>query len=353
MKKRILSIILIFLFGLFISGCGKKTTIIEPDNGLSFHTDLQQAYLNDSYTNFSLYAKGLENLSTPKAIEISWDDSVIEVSSNYEVKLSEYEDLSNPKTYTTNTNSISIYNLKIGTKYYYTVSSENSVSEVMSFETSSRGPRNLNIDELTNVRDLGGWKTDTSRVKQDLIFRSSKFNEDESTELIITQKGIEILVNEFKIKTEIDLRKTDDNENGGITVSPLGESVNYISMPMKSSGNILTLNKKQIVNILRVFADENNYPIIFHCSIGTDRTGLIAFLINALVGVSEDDLYRDYLFSNFGLIHSMRTPSAIKDYLREINLKSGATLKEKTYKYLLGLGMTNNELDNIIRILTK
>ena len=42
--------------------------------------------------------------------------------------------------------------------------------------------------------------------------------------------------------------------------------------------------------------------LLLHCSIGTDRTGVICFLINALLGVSEEDLYKDYLFSMFGMI---------------------------------------------------
>ena len=192
-----------------------------------------------------------------------------------------------------------------------------------------------------------------SRVKQNLLFRSSKFNDDESTELVISEEGINILVNDFHIKTEIDLRKTSDNENGGITSSPLGNSVNYVSIPMKSSGNVLTLNPNEVAQVFKLLADENNYPIIFHCSIGTDRTGLIAFLVNALLGVSEEDLYRDYLFSNFGLIYDMRTPSAVKNYLNAINMKSGDTLKDRTFNYLKSIGLSDKELNIIIKIMTE
>ena len=43
-----------------------------------------------------------------------------------------------------------------------------------------------------------------------------------------------------------------------------------------------------------IFGNKDNYPIVMHCSIGTDRTGMLAFLINSLLGVSEEDLYKDY-----------------------------------------------------------
>ena len=40
--------------------------------------------------------------------------------------------------------------------------------------------------------------------------------------------------------------------------------------------------------------------------------------LGELLGLSEENLYRDYLFSNFGLIYSMRTPQAVKTYLETI-----------------------------------
>ena len=38
----------------------------------------------------------------------------------------------------------------------------------------------------------------------------------------------------------------------------------------------------------------------FHCAGGADRTGTLAFLIEALVGVSENDLSKDYELTTFG-----------------------------------------------------
>ena len=352
MKKKLFSFILILILGLSLSACAKKTKV-DNDPVYSFHTELQEAYLKDSYSNFALYANGTENLSTPNAIVLSWDDSVISPSDSYIVKISENADFKAYKEYKTKENKVPIYNLKIATKYYYTISNGTDTSSVIFFNVKGDAPRNLNVDGLTNVRDVGGWKAGNSRVKQNLLFRSSKFNDDESTELVISEEGINILVNDFHIKTEIDLRKTSDNENGGITSSPLGNSVNYVSIPMKSSGNVLTLNPNEVAQVFKLLADENNYPIIFHCSIGTDRTGLIAFLVNALLGVSEEDLYRDYLFSNFGLIYDMRTPSAVKNYLNAINMKSGDTLKDRTFNYLKSIGLSEKELNNIIKIMTE
>lgn len=46
--------------------------------------------------------------------------------------------------------------------------------------------------------------------------------------------------------------------------------------------------------IFRVLADKENYPVYFHCIAGADRTGTVAFIINGLLGVSYEDLTRDF-----------------------------------------------------------
>ena len=40
-------------------------------------------------------------------------------------------------------------------------------------------------------------------------------------------------------------------------------------------------------------------PVYFHCSVGADRTGSIAFLIGALCGMSEDQLAKEFELTSF------------------------------------------------------
>lgn len=344
-----LAAVLIMCMALVFTGCGKKA-----ETAKDFHTEAQANYLKDDYKNFKTYADGTKELSIPDPVKIEFEG---DGSRGYKVLLSESEDLSNPVEIYTETskddNTFSVYNLKIGKTYYYQVKGEKKTSEIKQFTVSASAPRNLYVDGVTNVRDLGGWKYGEKTVKQGVIFRTSKFNKDESTELMITEKGINTLVNELGIKTEIDLRTVDDNENGGITESPLGNGVKYVSVPIVSGGNIITLNKDKLKDIFAVFGDESNYPICFHCSIGTDRTGMLAFLINGLMGVSEEDLYRDFLFSNFGEIGSVRTPSIIKTYMSTVDLASGSTLSEKIRSFLINNGVAESDLNTLVKMLTE
>ena len=49
----------------------------------------------------------------------------------------------------------------------------------------------------------------------------------------------------------------------------------------------------------------------------------------------------------------MRTPSAINTYLKDVRLERKDPLNTNIYNYLIKLGLTKAELDNIIKIMTK
>lgn len=316
----------------------------------SIHTELQTNYLKDSYENYSSYVNGQTDLSVPEPFKVDLEG----ISLSSKIVTYEGDKIIDSRVYNENANTYDIYNLKIGTKYKTEISKDDQIIKTIECKIDDVAPRNLYVDGVTNCRDLGGWKIDKkNRVKQGMIYRTSKYNEDESTNLLISDKGIETLKTTLGVKTELDLRKSSDNENGGLTSSPLGDGVKYISYPMKSSGNVLLLNKTILGGIFDIFADESNYPIAFHCSIGTDRTGLIAFLINGLLGVSKEDLYRDYLFSNFGMIYDMRTSSAINKYLENIEMSSGKTLSEQFYNFLSDAGVSTLSLDKIKQIMVE
>ncbi len=214
------------------------------------------------------------------------------------------------------------------------------------------------VDGVTNVRDLGGWSIGNGkRVKQGLIYRCGRLNENKTETPVakITEKGIETMRTQMKIKSEMDLRKTSNNEIGGLTASLLGDDVNYFSCPMGYDYNMLTTNTDVVRRIFSdILSKEENYPLIFHCSIGTDRTGMIAFLINGLLGVDINDLYRDYLFSNFGDIGGDRDIIGITfNYIATIQTTKGKTLSEKIENYLLSIGVQQSEINSIRTILSE
>ena len=359
-KSRLI-LIFILLFSINLFGCSSAEPVL-----IDFHTEEQAEYLAGDYRLYKTYANGTEELSRPNA-------AVISVGEKYNgsvVLVSEKEDLTDARECIISDGELKVYNLKTATTYYY--GSADGAKPKGSFVTAAAAPRNLYVEGVTNVRDLGGWcieglghtdagtgdttlqdSVDSSgTVRQGMIFRCGKLSADDTGETLITVEGIRVMREELKVRSEIDLRTVDDLENGGITVSPLGEDISYYSVPLESGGNIILLNRDSLKDIFEIFGDESNYPIVFHCSIGTDRTGMVAFLINGLLGVSEDDLYRDFLFSNFGEIGKMRAPSIIKTYIETVETAQGDTLSEKIYNYLVDAGVEAEDLDELIRIMT-
>jgi protein-tyrosine phosphatase len=329
------------------------------------HTEAQAEYLADAYNSVAKYADGTEELSRPNAVHFEWSASVLTRGTTIEqyiLELSKQSNFADPLTYYTTENSYDVYNLYVATDYYWRITADfgkdgKSVSRCYSFTTESDAPRNLYVDGVTNVRDLGGWECDNGRVKQGLLFRCGRLNVSFASEETdeITEEGKKTMTESLGVRSEIDLRKASNNEVGRITASPLGESVQYFSCPLEwDVSNILTENSDMVGTIFSILADEDNYPVIYHCNIGTDRTGLIAFLVNGLMGVSEEDLYRDYLFSNFGNIGGARSVWGIQNsYVATIKAYSGDTLQEKIENCLIDLGVAQADIAAVRAILSE
>ncbi len=335
------------------------TNIYPVDCEVSIHTEKQKKYLSKDYDSLPFGVKGKKELSRPEAIEFHWEYNGEKTdNTEYILNISENKDMSNPITYTTIEQTVYVYNLKIATKYYWTITIGDEISKIYDFDTEGEAPRNLYVDGITNVRDIGGWVTENgTRTNQGLLYRCSRLNNsrDNGCGVIITEDGKRVMLDDLGIKTEIDLRQIENGETGGITSSPLGNTVNYISCPMDHSGDVLSDNKEQILKIFEILANEDNYPMIIHCSIGTDRTGMLSFLINALVGVPIEDLYRDYLFSNFAEIGSKRTITNMFDseYYKKVMGADGSSISEKTYNCLVEFGVPDEHLDSLISILAE
>lgn len=327
------------------------------------HTEAQLTYLNsDNYLDTTPY-NGNMSVSAPNPVVLSWEASGN--AKSYKVNIYKDADLSDlVVSYTSNEKSLDFYNSELGTTYYWNVSSGNVTSESATFTTDSKGPRNLYVEGVENFRDLGGY----GNIKQGLIYRSGRFNEDkEDIKVSITDKGLFEINNVLNIKTEIDLRRTSTNEVGGLTdKSVLGDGVNYIQLPMYYGGNnILTFtgkasgddftydNPAKIKSFFEILADANNYPVNFHCSIGKDRTGCLAFLIEALLGNSEEQLFRDYMFTNFANAGMCKSTDLSTKYFKTLSdYEDGDTFQEKTYNYLhTVIGITEENLNSVIALL--
>jgi len=332
------------------------STVTLPDD--DYHTSLQYAYLTSTYDTIEKFAAGTEELSKSTSKTLNWSKDGLAQAETYYVQLAEDSSFTDPLVYSVSRSySVSLKNFKIGTNYYWRVSdsaSNYSSSTVHQFTTSDTKIRNLSVDGVTNVRDIGGYSSKLGgKVKQGLYYRGGRLNtgSGDTIELNVTKSGLKTLTEELKIKTEIDLRMNlatnKENEIASMDNTAIPE-INYINIPIDYNVSDMALSaKKEIGSVFKLLSDSNNYPVYLHCSIGTDRTGLVSYLLGTLLGVDNFDLYKDYLFSNFGKIGSNRTVSKIKEYQKDLRSYGGTSLSDCAALYLKDCGVSTEQITSI------
>ena len=177
------------------------------------------------------------------------------------------------------------------------------------------------------------------------------FGEQDITTLAPEKRGIGLVFQNYALYPHTP------GEGGAGTVSPLGEELNYVNIDGRyytgSKGISNDLGKELFAQEIRLFADPDNYPIYIHCSLGRDRTGTLAFVIEALLGVNKNNLMMDYEISVFSYTGTQDNASvaAIRNNIRAtydyIATYDGANFAEKTENYLLSIGITAEEIQTI------
>jgi protein-tyrosine phosphatase len=307
-------------------------------------------------------AYGNKNVSTPQQVKLEWDftpDSGKTVS-KYSVIFGQKADLSDGfEVVGTSAKSLSFYNSFLGTNYFKVVANysdgSKKESEIKTFQVTGQAPRNLYVGNMPNCRDMGGRTTYAGgKVKQGLIYRTSGSKFDNSTPSDQTAK--DILTKQFKVKTEINVANSTSNNVNLSGTNVVNAYMAYGAVPYSN----LARNSVRIRQVMDILADETNYPVFYHCRIGTDRTGITGIMINGLLGVPFNEAIQDYGFSNFAPIDNQRYPGKtpdnngddIKKYIDELLALPGANFQEQVYLALRMIGVPAAKLDKIIDIMT-
>ena len=281
----------------------------------------------------------------PVPVELTWSDTKA-AGQSYTITLSKNRDLSDPMMFVSAECSVSISNLEIGRTYYWQVTDGENTSQLFTF-TTAMTPRFFSVEGVSNFRDMGGYYTvDGKRVKQGLVFRSAYLHES-------TTEAKDFMVNSLGIKTELDLR------GSGEATFASGVVKRRVIGMMWYGGVLAQENFFTTRHTIAFFADPNNYPILFHCHVGRDRTGTTSVLLLGLLGVDEETILKEHYSSYFsalgycdpgeyliqvGYIHELL--DGLKEYA-----PAGATLQEQIEGYLLHIGVTQAEIDSIRSIL--
>ena len=242
--------------------------------------------------------------------------------------------------------SIELYRLFVDTQYYYRVTLEFENSRQCIAEgsfTTAWSPRIIEFDDLCNIRDIGGWKTEDGKtVKQGMLYRGCELDGATEEKCVASQPVVDIMVQELDINSELDLRSADTQ--GARDVLGADVKHQYFALP-SYAGCFTDEGNQKLRQVFGALAMKENYPVYLHCTKGSDRTGIVCFLLEALLGVPEEDCYRDWELSI--LDNGSDNHEAMDRFVGILRKNEGNTLREKTENYLLSVGVTQEEISNI------
>jgi len=264
----------------------------------------------------------------------------------------------------TNRTRVYLTNLELGARYHWSVFDGRDTA-AGSFVTEDAAPRFLRAEGVRNFRDLGGWRTaDGRRVRQGRIYRSAGLRSSSRSEgnglfsmkvvpgaRRVTDAGLATLRDEFKVKTDLELRTPQETAGMGTTL--LGPGVAWVNESFAAYDFIdsPSRGKGPFARIFRLLADEASYPVLLHCSGGSDRTGTLAFLLNGLLGVAEDDLCRDWEATVFSDAGSKFTSDRLVRLLDYLKTYPGDTLQSRIELYVRSCGVTDGEVAAFRRLM--
>jgi len=350
----------------------KAVVPLLPDNQ---KTVLLKKTLEERVALFDESAKGDKKLCRgewrkSKPFVVNWKATAGE-RGPWEVWLSKNPNLKNARIYDFEQDSkargelsfdLKYVNLEVGCTYYWRVVShgvKDVVSHIGMFATEALAPRWIALEgRVGNFRDLGGRRgLDGRCVLQGKIYRSGALNDVSPSggrrrgrnRLFV--EDVDFLTGELGIKTDLDLRRRE--ETSFMKTSPLGESVVLVRNPLFTGGEMFSrLGKQAVASAFRVFLDRKNYPILFHCNVGSNRTGTLAYVLNGVLGVKQHELETDWESSYYPNIpYKVGGGEKLRsDCARRISNGFGAygdaktSMTDRIVLYLKDCGITDKEI---------
>lgn len=176
--------------------------------------------------------------------------------------------------------------------------------------------RHIPLDGQPNFRDIGGYTANDGRqVRWGTVYRSGELNK-------LSDRDLDKLA-ELGLRTVVDLRS--DAEIAALGEPRLPDGVRVLPIPV-ASGNLvqdiippllagdfskvppdllISVNRRlarssgpRFGQLLRTLTDPKQHPVVFHCTLGKDRTGFAAAVVLMALGVSWEQVVADYLLSN-------------------------------------------------------
>ncbi len=209
-------------------------------------------------------------------------------------------------------------------------------------------PRHIPLEGTRNTRSLDGIPTRQGKIRPGLLYRSGAL-------CFITRHDIKLL-NRLHLRTIVELRLPQEIARDGPDKPELIKNgIHLILLPMRNSHGIHQEAYKAYMHecgqvfhdFFRLLAHRKNYPLLFHCSAGKDRTGILTALLLMALGTPKDVIIDDYLQSQRNSPRLLVKPEWIEVVFDFVRRRGGII------PYLHSIGVTDRELSEIRAILVE
>ncbi len=160
-----------------------------------------------------------------------------------------------------------------------------------------------------NFRDLGGYPTSEGRqTRWNILFRSDTLHEVTPDDLTVLRGlGLTTIVD---LRTPAEVKRVGRGLLASEPILHINASVLHTgageeqAAPTPRGGDVaerylsyLENGSPALVTALGVMAIKENYPLVFHCYAGKDRTGVLAALLLSCLGVQRRSIIDDYVIT--------------------------------------------------------
>ena len=342
-----------------------------PDNDMRNLQQYKYVVEKDVY-KYKTYATG-GDFSAPRGMKLRYEELTGSGPFYFQVATTE-AGLATAEVRQSSSNVLTFHNAYLDTKYYYRAANSEAglaSAAVKNITSTAQAPRVVYVPDVLNFRDIGGWSTslvDGAKVNQGLYFRCAQLDAATgSTKSCLSSDGKgHAALKELGIKCDIDMRDSYNQPNSGRGPSKTTTDdwpITFVSAAVPSSSEPVrweggtysgTNIAEQYVKIFDALANCDNEPVMLHCTYGADRTGIVTFFLEALLGMELEDMIKDYLWTQFTQGRSVKILESegaeYPQWVSKTMALEGSNLAEKMKNHLMSFGIAEEKLEHIREI---
>ena len=174
----------------------------------------------------------------------------------------------------------------------------------------------LHLESMHNFRDIAGRGYDTpdGPMRRGYFFRANIVAPSDADADALGRIGLRTIVD---LRRPEEVAKNPDHDVIGadyVHVDVLGESSSAATIVGYDDAATPEMARAEMLRVYRSFVVEadfrerlrpafeaviaSNGPVVVHCTVGKDRTGFVAAVLQLLAGARREDILADYLETN-------------------------------------------------------